>query len=165
MTPMKNALKAYTAYNLWANNEMIKCVEKLDQEQLHQTVVSSFNSVFKTILHIWDAEYIWLQRMQGNSINEWPSKMMDKDGFSTNLFLAGSANFNDFVQASPDAFFEQQCSYTNLKGEKFATPYTSVIMHCMNHGSYHRGQLVTMFRQLGLTEIPTTDLIAFERKQ
>jgi len=162
---MKNTLKAYTAYNLWANNEMIKCVEKLSQEQLHQTIDSSFNSVFKTILHIWDAEYIWLQRMQGSSINEWPSKMMDKDGFSTNLFLASSANFSDFVAAGNDAFFELTCAYTNLKGEQFSTAYSSIIMHCMNHGTYHRGQLVTMFRQLGLTEIPSTDFIAFERLQ
>jgi len=162
---MKNTLKAYTSYNLWANNEMIKCVEKLSQEQLHQTIESSFNSVFKTILHIWDAEYIWLQRMQGNSIKDWPSKMMDKDGFSTNLFLASSANFNDFVNACNDSFFDQNCEYTNLKGEQFSTPFASVIMHCMNHGTYHRGQLVTMFRQLGLMEIPSTDLITFERNQ
>jgi uncharacterized damage-inducible protein DinB len=162
---MKNTLKAYTSYNLWANNEMIKCVEQLSQEQLHQTITSSFNSVFKTILHIWDAEFIWLQRMQGNPIKDWPSKMMDKDGFSTNLFLAGSANFNDFVNAASDSFFEQNCQYTNLKGEHFSSPFSSVIMHCMNHGTYHRGQLVTMFRQVGLTEIPSTDFITFERNQ
>jgi len=142
---------------------MIKCVEKLSPEQLHSTIESSFNSVFKTILHIWDAEYIWLQRMQGNSIKDWPSKMMDKEGFSTNLFLANSANFNDFVNGVKDSFFEQNCEYTNLKGEKFITPFGTVIMHCMNHGTYHRGQLVTMFRQLGLHEIPSTDLITFER--
>lgn len=160
---MRNTLKSYTAYNLWANNEMIKCVEKLSHEKLHQTIESSFNSVFKTILHIWDAEYIWLQRMQGNSINGWPSKMMDKDGFSTNLFLSNSANFNDFVQAADHQFFEQICNYSNLKNEKFSTAYGTIIMHCMNHGTYHRGQLVTMFRQLGLTEIPSTDIITFER--
>lgn len=160
---MRNTLKNYTAYNLWANNEMIKCVEKLSQEKLHQTIESSFNSVFKTILHIWDAEYIWLKRMQGNSINDWPSKMLSKDGFSSNLFLSNSANFNDFVQASDDSFFEQMCSYTNLKNEKFLTAYSTIIMHCMNHGTYHRGQLVTMFRQLGLNEIPSTDVITFDR--
>lgn len=160
---MKNTLKAYTAYNLWANNEMIKCVEQLSYEQLHQTIESSFNSVFKTVLHIWDAEYIWLQRMQGNSIKDWPSKMMDKNGFSTNLFLANSANFNDFVQHASDSLFEQMCTYTNLKGENFSTPYGTVVMHCMNHGTYHRGQLVTMFRQLGIREIPSTDIITFDR--
>lgn len=160
---MKNTLKAYTAYNLWANNEMIKCVEQLSYEQLHQSIESSFNSVFKTVLHIWDAEYIWLQRMQGNSIKDWPSKMMDKNGFSTNLFLANSANFNDFVQHASDSLFEQMCTYTNLKGENFSTHYSTVVMHCMNHGTYHRGQLVTMFRQLGLREIPSTDIITFDR--
>ena len=159
-------------YDLWElqydrieSKLFIKCVEKQSQEQLHQTIESSFNSVFKTILHIWDAEYIWLQRMQGNSLKDWPSKMMDKEGFSTNLFLASAANFNDFVNSADDAFFEKSCEYSNLKGEKFAMPYASVVMHCMNHGTYHRGQLVTMFRQLGLTEIPSTDIIAFERKQ
>lgn len=160
---MKNTYKAYTAYNLWANNEMIKCIEQLSYEKLHETLVSSFNSVFKTVLHIWDAEYIWLQRMQGNSVKDWPSKMMDKDGFSTNLFLANSANFNDLVQNSSDTFFESICAYSNLKGEKFSTSYGTIIMHCMNHSTYHRGQLVTLFRQLGLNEIPSTDFITFDR--
>jgi len=103
--------------------------------------------------------------MQGKSINDWPSKMMDKEGFSTNLFLANSANFNDFVNECNDSFFDQHCEYSNLKGEQFSTRFASVIMHCMNHGTYHRGQLVTMFRQLGLNEIPSTDFINFERKQ
>jgi uncharacterized damage-inducible protein DinB len=35
----------------------------------------------------------------------------------------------------------------------------------MNHGTYHRGQLVTMFRQLGLEEIPSTDLMTFAKIQ
>jgi uncharacterized damage-inducible protein DinB len=160
---MKKNLEHYTAYNLWANNEMIKCVEQITVEQLHQTIESSFNSVFKTILHIWDAEYIWLQRMQGNSINDWPSKMMDKEGFSTNAFLSNSASFNDFVENADQSFIDRLCDYTNLKGEKLSTPFGTIVMHCMNHSTYHRGQLVTMYRQLGLKEIPSTDLITFDR--
>jgi uncharacterized damage-inducible protein DinB len=91
--------------------------------------------------------------------------MMDKEGFSTNLFLASAANFNDFVNACNDSFFDENCEYTNLKGEQFSTPFATVIMHCMNHGTYHRGQLVTMFRQLGLEEIPSTDLMTFAKIQ
>jgi len=33
-----------------------------------------------------------------------------------------------------------------------------------NHSTYHRGQLVTMMRQLGETNVPVTDFIAFARK-
>jgi uncharacterized damage-inducible protein DinB len=160
---MKKTLEHYTAYNLWANNEMIKCIEQLTHEQFHQTIESSFSSVFKTVLHIWDAEYIWLKRMQGNSINDWPSKMMDKEGFSGNVFLNNSDDFRAFVSRAEDSLFDQFCYYTNLKGEKYQTPYNNIVMHCMNHSTYHRGQLVTMFRQLGLKEIPSTDLITFDR--
>jgi uncharacterized damage-inducible protein DinB len=34
----------------------------------------------------------------------------------------------------------------------------------VNHGTYHRGQVVTMLRQLG-AGAPTTDLIAFYRER
>ena len=160
---MKKSLCQLAAYNLWANNEMVKCLEQLSQEQLHSPIKSSFNSVYKTILHIWDAEYIWIQRLQGFSIKEWPSKNIDNDGFSTTLFLNNSANFNDYVNAQNSDFFDKECMYSNLKGEQFTNLNSEVVMHCLNHSTYHRGQLVTMFRQLELTIIPSTDFITFLR--
>ena len=35
----------------------------------------------------------------------------------------------------------------------------------MNHGTYHRGQLITMLRQTGVTNLPATDLIVYYREQ
>jgi uncharacterized damage-inducible protein DinB len=32
-----------------------------------------------------------------------------------------------------------------------------------NHATYHRGQLVTMLRQIGAEKIPATDFAAFVR--
>jgi uncharacterized damage-inducible protein DinB len=77
--------------------------------------------------------------------------------------LSNSASFNDFVESADQSFIDRLCDYTNLKGEKFSTPFSTIVMHCMNHSTYHRGQLVTMYRQLGLKEIPSTDLITFDR--
>jgi len=39
-----------------------------------------------------------------------------------------------------------------------------MIMHCMNHSTYHRGQIITLLRELGATEIPGTDMIAYIRE-
>ncbi|MBK6775796.1 MAG: hypothetical protein IPG74_08100 [Flavobacteriales bacterium] len=36
-------------------------------------------------------------------------------------------------------------------------------MHCFNHSSYHRGQLVSMMHALNMDEIPTSDLIVYFR--
>ncbi len=37
------------------------------------------------------------------------------------------------------------------------------VLHCMNHSTFHRGQLITIFRQLGFKKLFSTDLIAFSR--
>jgi uncharacterized damage-inducible protein DinB len=160
---VKKHLHQLTSYNLWANSIMSELIENLPTEKLHQTIDSSFNSIFKTLLHIWDAEYIWLKRLQGISISEWPSKMMDKDGFSTNLFLQNTSDLSDFIGDKPINYFLESCEYSNLKGEKFSTLPEGIIAHVVNHSTYHRGQLVTMLRQLGIAQIPSTDFINYLR--
>ncbi|TAL47412.1 MAG: hypothetical protein EPN92_04915 [Chitinophagaceae bacterium] len=34
-----------------------------------------------------------------------------------------------------------------------------------DHGTYHRGQLANMLRQLGIEKIPPTDLVVWSRKK
>ncbi len=38
-----------------------------------------------------------------------------------------------------------------------------MLQHVVNHGTYHRGQIVTMLRQLGAAPPQSMDLIAFYR--
>ena len=45
---------------------------------------------------------------------------------------------------------------------KGAIPYWQVVLHLVNHGSYHRGQVATMLRQAGIKP-PGTDLISYYR--
>ena len=49
-------------------------------------------------------------------------------------------------------------------GVRQAQPFSHTLQHVVNHGTYHRGQVVTMLRQLG-AEAPTTDLIAYYRER
>ena len=39
------------------------------------------------------------------------------------------------------------------------------ILHAINHNTYHRGQIVTMLRQLGVEKIPATDFIVWSRRK
>ncbi|MCC6252809.1 MAG: hypothetical protein IT238_10140 [Bacteroidia bacterium] len=160
---MKKMIKKYSDYNLWANNRIVQCTESLSIEQMHQPIISSFETVYKTILHIWSAEYIWLERLQGNEVHELPKKMLENEKFFNNRFLSNSANFCDFISAQPDEYFENNTTYRNSKGITYTSQNSTLILHCFNHSSYHRGQLVVLFRQLGLTQIPSTDFIAYDR--
>ena len=56
-------------------------------------------------------------------------------------------------------------SITILKREMFKQPVWQMILHVFNHGTYHRGQLINMLRQLGVEKISQTDFIVWSRKK
>jgi uncharacterized damage-inducible protein DinB len=77
--------------------------------------------------------------------------------------LDNSAAFRDFIQAQEDVFFEDNVAYKDLAGNAYTQPRAEMILHCMQHSTFHRGQLLTLGRQLGLTQPPSTDYIRFTR--
>jgi len=62
-----NDIRSLYAYNDWANQRMFAALEKLTEEQLMATRVSSFPSIWESAFHIVAAEWIWLKRWQGLS--------------------------------------------------------------------------------------------------
>ncbi|MBK9381977.1 MAG: hypothetical protein IPN39_11655 [Chitinophagaceae bacterium] len=64
MTAWKELLKQLAAYNVWANQRITDTILSLPEEKQKAEMASSFNSLHTTLLHIWDAESIWWQRMK-----------------------------------------------------------------------------------------------------
>ena len=161
---LPDQLKDYCRYNHWANARLTDWLYAKPAELFENTVPSSFPSLRLTLLHIWDAELIWLDRLRGEFAPTFASEHFtgSLDGLRQGL-LANSAAFSAFVEGRPDAFFQEKIHYKNTKGDPFTTPNTEVILHCIQHSTYHRGQLVTIARNLGLTDPPSTDYISYVR--
>jgi uncharacterized damage-inducible protein DinB len=74
-------------------------------------------------------------------------------------WLATAESFRDHVAAMTiDA---PETSQAVVEGQDFTV--VDMIHHCMNHSTYHRGQLITMGRQAGLADPPRTDFIYYVR--
>lgn len=162
---MKELLKKYTKYNIWANERICAMMEKVNPLLLDKELKSSYKSIRKTAYHIWDAETIWIKRLQGKSLKEWPSENF-KGGFPEfkNEFLGGSGKFFMYVLNKEPKQLEQNLTYKNTKGVQFTDKIGHIIQHVCNHSTFHRGQIITMLREVGETELFPTDFIAFERE-
>lgn len=161
---MKALLLDYASYHIWANEQFYKVLRSLEDDQLKATVSSSFSSLFATILHMWDAESIWWQRVQGKSPVQVPSKnFQDTPLKAMEALLMQGHVWKEWLNAKPDEELLASFSYTNLKGQAFENPLNHLLLHLYNHGTYHRGQLVTILHQLGHTSIPPTDFIVWSR--
>lgn len=163
---MKEILLPFTAYHLWANQQLIATIESLPAGLAEKEVKSSFSSLAKTLLHMWDAESIWWQRMKLQEKTVRPS-----DEFSGDVkdicqsLLQQNRQWLQWVTQAQEYAFQHEFIYYNSKKEKFKQPVWEVLLHLFNHGTYHRGQIVTMLRQLDVARIPPTDYIVFSRKK
>lgn len=162
---MKEIYTSYARYNLWANRRMIEAYRKLPEDLVEKQIVSSFPSARLTFLHIWDAEFLWLNRLQGISPGTFPSKEFKGNiGDVYEQLESSSTAFLDFVENQPEEFFGQMLHFKTISfGEQKQLAW-QMIHHCLNHSTYHRGQLVTLGRQLGLEKLPPTDLIYYLRE-
>lgn len=155
---MKEVLKQYAAYNIWASQRIMDVILALPQEKQQAEVVSSFPTLYKTVLHMLDAESIWWQRMKLQERIVVPSENFTgtmQELVSTLLHQA--KQWEEWIGSTPESSFDHVFQYYNRKKEHFKMPLYQMLHHVFNHGTYHRGQLVTMLRQLGVEKLPSTD--------
>ena len=104
-----------------------------------------------------------MERIKGNPTPQRP-KPNDDPHVEIEKSTERSREFAVFIQEQKDDFFEKTIHYQNLSGDKFEQQAWQILMHLYNHGSFHRGQLVSMLRALGQEgKIPRTDLIHYLR--
>lgn len=157
-------LRDYAACNHWANQRMIDWVSGYEPEMMDRELPSSFPTLRHTFLHIWDAQYLWYERLQGTSPAFFPSKQYD--GLIQDVYeglLRSSEKLTQLLIDLPDDFFASSVVYKNVAGKEFTNLAAEMILQVLQHSAYHRGQIVTMGRMLGFTEPPQTDYIAYVR--
>lgn len=156
----------YATYNSWANGLILATIGSLSSEQQQAEVRSSFPGLFKTVLHMLDAESIWWQRIRLQEKIEIPSKTFsgEMNELSQRL-LKQDKLWENWVASLNEHGLQHEFIYYNSKKERFKQPVYQMLLHLFNHGTYHRGQLVTILRQLGVEKIPQTDFAVWSRKK
>ncbi|MEP7170437.1 MAG: DinB family protein [Bacteroidota bacterium] len=161
---IKDSLVSLTKYNLWANTKLLHFIIEVGEEKADIIQNSSFLSIRETLYHIWGAETIWLNRLVSKPFTGWPGtnfKGTLKE--AGELFLKISKDFVAFTEGKSEAEFNAIINYKNIEGKEFSNTISQIIIHCMNHSTFHRGQIITMLRNAGFTNLSSTDYITFCR--
>jgi uncharacterized damage-inducible protein DinB len=143
-------------YNAWANDRIQGAVEPLTPEQFLRDLGNSFPSVRDTLVHIAGAEWAWLRRWQGES----PTALIPAADFPTfasvkERFATVQRERQTFLASLTEERLAQPFDYKDLAGNPYRLPLVQSMQHVVNHGTYHRGQVTTMLRQLGARPVST----------
>jgi uncharacterized damage-inducible protein DinB len=163
MTPQE--MRVLFEYNSWANHRSLEAASRLETEQFVHPLGSSFGSVRDTLAHIYGGEWIWLERFQGRSPSSLPDSTQFRDiGSLREHWDELEARLLTFVNGLTQTDLDRAMEYKTLKFGVYSNPLWQSMQHLVNHGSYHRGQVTTLLRQLGAQPI-ATDLMHFYRER
>ncbi len=153
-------------YTIWANHRLMRAAATLSVEDFRRDLGSSHGGIRGTLVHVMGAEWIWLERWKGVS----PPRGFDEAEFENVIAVRDRWTVIEEHRASwlaglrPEAAGEVIRYRTLTDGREYVTPLRKLVQHLVNHSSYHRGQVVTLLRQLG-APATSTDLLYFDRER
>ena len=157
----KNYFLELAQYNIWANQKMIYWLSQINEEQWSQKLIGSFDSIETTAIHTAGAEKVWFERLHDQAQPFLTLTFKGNKSDLIEIWKNASENLKNYVYEIYEGDLKESFTYKSIKGEGFSKVRYQAIAHVFNHSTYHRGQLVNYLRQVGFTEIDTTDLIYF----
>ena len=142
-------------YHLWANKLVFTHLKELPGEVCFQEVQSVFPTLYDTIFHMYQVDYVWLRVLKGDSFDsiiQGVTQLQDEklersmEKLEQN-YLQLSAEYRDFIEGHENLNWITTIhhpSYGTLKSS-----YFELLQHVANHGTYHRGNITAILRQLG----------------
>lgn len=133
-------------YSYWANHQVLATAFKLSPEQLYQDQGHSWGTVHGVLLHMSNAEWIWLQRWKGNSPQKMPgvSELPTLDAVQSR-WAEIEGDIMGFIASLDSEKLQREVHYTNTSGKNYHLPLWQLMVHVPNHGTHHRGELAAMF--------------------
>jgi uncharacterized damage-inducible protein DinB len=146
----KYFLKLYQ-YNAWANKRVLNALNRQHVDD---------KKILSLLGHVVAAQYLWLHRIKGlppPDVKLWDEYELEALNLSAEK---AGLQWLEFVENNDD--FDRQLSYRNYTGDPYTTNVEMIMIHLVNHSSYHRAQIAMLLRQKGFKPV-NTDFITYDR--
>jgi uncharacterized damage-inducible protein DinB len=149
-------------YHYWANKRLLGALQNLTEEQYTRDLGGSFPSIQATIAHLMNAEVSWMSRLTGEARQRVTAEDVPTVAAATERWAELEEEYLALLESPGDGGFDRPIHVTMSTGQEFTHTVTEVLQHLVNHGTYHRGQVTTMIRQIGLVPV-ALDMIRYFR--
>ena len=157
-------LRLLLEFHYWARDRVFAAVEPLTVEDYERPMGNSFPSIRDTLNHVYLAEWIWYSRWNGVSPTAFPTGELPDLATLKSRWSDMEGKVRAYVDAAGDAALNRVIEYRLMSGKEGASPLWQMVVHVVNHATYHRGQVTTLLRQLGAPPAQSTDMITYFRE-
>ncbi len=163
---MTNAATArmLTRYNAWANAKFFDAVRALPGGEATKPRQTLFKNIVHTLNHNYVIDHIFQSHLQGrphgyDARNTTATPSLEELRAAQGALDAWYIDWSDTIS---DAALDEKVSFTYVGGGDGVMTRGQILLHLVNHTSYHRGFAADLFYQVP-AKPPTTDITVFLR--
>lgn len=157
-----DTLRLQLDYSAWASQRLMDAASKLSLEELTRDFKTADRTVLDTLVHVYAADRIWLSRVKGEPRATF-SDPADRDlALLQAEWPALQERWQLWLRDFNDDDATRVLDYKDMKGRPYSQPVWQIVLHLVNHGTHHRGQISGFLRSMDKTP-PPLDLIAYYR--
>jgi len=148
----------------WVAQQLLQAARGLSPEQLNQPFEMGPGSLLATLNHLYAAEFIWLEAIEGNPRAMVPAKFLTVEALAQAwdaLELRWQRLLGELSEQELDRPVAKVSSRSPDQPQ--STRLSDVLLHLGTHAYYHTAQAVNMMRHLGVRPLPDTMLIVMSR--
>ncbi|MED3993026.1 DinB family protein [Priestia aryabhattai] len=158
---MDNFTLKFFDFHVWANEQIFKRLKELPEDTYHQKVESVFSSISSVLSHVYLSDLGWIEVFGGESMS-YALKLAEQQKEQTEgknleemrvMFHKLAERYKDFLNQEEN--LHKSIIIENPAGGTMETSVNDLLPHIANHGTYHRGNITAMLRQMGYASIPT----------
>jgi uncharacterized damage-inducible protein DinB len=156
-----DALRSHIGYTAWASRRLVDAAAQLSPEELNRDFRTADRSVLETLVHIFAADRSWLSRLTEGKPH--PGFVSDADRSLAVLQSEWPALHERWKRWALDITDETAAAlfdYVDWNGRSHSQPVWQIVLHVVNHGTHHRGQVSGFLRSLGHAP-PPLDLVFY----
>lgn len=146
-------------FTLWADRVLLDAARGVSPEHLTRDAGVSFGSMLGTLSHVLGSQRRWLARFTGQEGTAGDPAFADLEGLAAGWSETAS-QLEFFLASLTEEQLAAEVTWVDTEGPVYTRPLWQPVCHMVNHSTYHRGQVVSLMRQLGY-QPPRTDLIHF----
>ena len=165
-------------HRTWVNGNLLTAAAILSDDQLRSPFQIGQGSIWKSLVHLYAAEFVWLEALCGNEEFLVPGDVSGKlpgnqqgDGGITGLddlrqkWSALEQRWIGYLASLTPASLEEVVYRKSSTLGRFGTRRSDVLLHVCTHAHYTAAQVVNMLRQAGVEKLPETMLILLARHE
>ena len=164
-------------HRAWVNRKLLDAANVLSEENLRKPLPIGQGSIWKSLLHLYAAEYVWIETLSGNEAPLVPGDLAGKipgnqegeDAIRALDELAGKwkkldTRWRAYLEKLTDADLDELVYKVSTQGKRSATRRGDILLHVCTHAQYTTAQVINMLRQVGVQPLPDPMLITLARE-